>query len=182
MVRSSKKTRYIPPDYTIRTHPDLPGTVVYISPDKIYALAYVGRAVNLKWNYRFRDAKHLETYISDFFESLLKKEKEKAKSKPGKDFRHSLKIGDILSYSWGYDQTNVDFFQVVKTTEKSVSIRQIASTVEQRGFMSGDAKPIKDRFVGPIQTKRVKPNNLLNATHGIMKPYDGKPKYVSWGG
>ena len=37
-----------------------------------------------------------------------------------------MEIGTILVNRWGYDQTNVDFFQVIKVTEKTVVIRQIA--------------------------------------------------------
>jgi hypothetical protein len=34
------------------------------------------------------------------------------------------KVGDILYSSWGYDQTNIEFFKVVKTSEFSVWIQQ----------------------------------------------------------
>ena len=37
-----------------------------------------------------------------------------------------MEIGTILVNRWGYEQTNVDFFQVIKVTEKTVVIRQIA--------------------------------------------------------
>jgi hypothetical protein len=34
-------------------------------------------------------------------------------------------IGTIWATSWGYDQTNVEFFQVVRETAKSVWVREI---------------------------------------------------------
>lgn len=34
-------------------------------------------------------------------------------------------VGDILRSSWGYDQTNVDYYQVVSMTKASVYIRKI---------------------------------------------------------
>ena len=40
-----------------------------------------------------------------------------------------VKVGDIFSGSWGYDQTNVDFFEVVAVTKsgKSARIRPVQS-------------------------------------------------------
>lgn len=34
-------------------------------------------------------------------------------------------VGDVLVSSWGYDQTNIDFYEVVKVTPKMVSIVRI---------------------------------------------------------
>ena len=34
-------------------------------------------------------------------------------------------VGDIFYSSWGYDQTNVDFYQVVKTTPKTIALKKI---------------------------------------------------------
>lgn len=39
------------------------------------------------------------------------------------------KIGDILVSSWGWDQTNVDFYEVVAVTKSSVRIRLVKSKV-----------------------------------------------------
>lgn len=39
------------------------------------------------------------------------------------------KVGDILYSSWGYDQTNIEFFKVVKTSEFSVWIQKVGSEV-----------------------------------------------------
>lgn len=35
------------------------------------------------------------------------------------------KLGDILVMSWGYDQTNIDFYQVIAVTKASVRLRKI---------------------------------------------------------
>ena len=53
-----------------------------------------------------------------------------------------VKVGDVFSCSWGYDQTNVDFFQVIKIVGKnSVRIREVMPTCVQDdacGPMSAD--------------------------------------------
>ena len=41
---------------------------------------------------------------------------------------HSVKLGDWFYCSWGYDQTNVDFYKVVGVTPKSVKIQKWTTT------------------------------------------------------
>ena len=38
---------------------------------------------------------------------------------------HPFKVGDVFVESWGYNQTNIDFYEVTKVTPKSVYIREI---------------------------------------------------------
>lgn len=41
--------------------------------------------------------------------------------------KYGVKVGDLFYCSWGYEQTNVDFFQVIALVgESSVRIRQVA--------------------------------------------------------
>ena len=58
-----------------------------------------------------------------------------------------IKIGTIFECDWGYDQTNVDFYQVVRRTAKSVWIREINHTSEPAGPLSWHVKPLKDHFI-----------------------------------
>ena len=73
---------------------------------------------------------------------------------------NTFKIGDILDYEWGYDQTNVEFFQVVGITAsgKSVKIRKIKQTCIGANDMTGTCIALKDQFIenAPVLIKRVK--------------------------
>lgn len=54
-------------------------------------------------------------------------------------------VGDILVSSWGYDQTNIDFYKVVKATEKSVWLQPIKQqTVQQTGWLSENVMPVDE--------------------------------------
>ena len=56
-------------------------------------------------------------------ENTPEKKKTTAKEKTNK---YGVKVGDIFSASWGYDQTNVDFFQVIALVgETSVRVREV---------------------------------------------------------
>ena len=56
---------------------------------------------------------------------------------------HNLEAGDHLSYSWGYDQTNIDYFIVTRTTAKSVWIAPVQSMVVESevSFMTDVVRP-----------------------------------------
>jgi hypothetical protein len=60
------------------------------------------------------------------------------KQKAKELFQMPYKVGDILHHSWGYDQTNCDFYQVVEAKKASVILKKIgAKTVPgSEGFMS----------------------------------------------
>ena len=59
----------------------------------------------------------------------------------------SVKIGDIFYDSWGYDQTNIDFYQVVGLRGKSsVELRAIHSLHEPDGYMSEKVRPDVGNF------------------------------------
>ena len=64
-----------------------------------------------------------------------------------------VKIGDIFSYSWGYEQTNVNYFQVVALKgTKQVIIREISyETAETTGLDSYKVRPCKDVFLKDSQ-------------------------------
>lgn len=34
-------------------------------------------------------------------------------------------VGDVLQSRWGYDQTNYDFYEVIKTTAKTVTLKKL---------------------------------------------------------
>ena len=66
-----------------------------------------------------------------------------AEKEANKDVIASVKVGDVFSMSWGYDQTNVDFFQVIaKAGKSSVRIRQVCPKVisEKPGMMCATRK------------------------------------------
>ncbi len=98
------------------------------------------------------------------------------------------KVGDILCCAWGYDQTNVDFYKVLKVLSKSVIIQHIAAKVTEKGFMSGEAVPYEphtvDKYDSETKTKRVNLDrdgyNVRISSYSTAFLWDGKPHYTSW--
>lgn len=67
-------------------------------------------------------------------ETEIETEEPKAeKPKPEKKNKFGVQVGDIFSCTWGYDQTNVDFFQVIKLCgEQSVKVREVVPKIKLR--------------------------------------------------
>ena len=66
----------------------------------------------------------------------IKKEDQKKKSE--KTNIYGVKVGDIFCASWGYEQTNNDFFQVVALVGKqSVRVREVHLEIINRDPISG---------------------------------------------
>jgi hypothetical protein len=55
--------------------------------------------------------------------------------------------------SWGYDQTNVNYFQVTRVSAKGVWVREIGceSVPGTQGFMCQDVKPSPGKFLDRSQ-------------------------------
>jgi len=96
-------------------------------------------------------------------------------------------VGDIFYSSWGYDQTNVEFYQVVKTTPKMVALRPIEKkVVNKRGEPSEAVMPEANKFSGPPIRKKLGEYNgkaLVRLTnYSSAYQWDGKPKWqTAWG-
>lgn len=55
--------------------------------------------------------------------------------------------GDILSCSWGYEQTRVDFYEVTKVTTKTITVREIHKRYVSRGERGdGSVVPVPGAF------------------------------------
>lgn len=94
---------------------------------------------------------------------------------------HGLKVGDILVSSWGYDQTNIDFYQVQKVTPKGVVIQAIQKeVVGDQGKPSEKVMPLKDRWDtrDKPMTKRPGPGGRVKiSSYENAYPWGGQPEF-----
>ena len=101
-------------------------------------------------------------------------------------FREMPNVGDIFSYQWGYDQTNVQYFQVTKTTKAMVYMREInkESVPNSESFMSDKVMPVKDSFISEkeIRKKVYWYNEVphVSMDYGSCELWNGKPEHRSW--
>ena len=98
---------------------------------------------------------------------------------------NSISIGDIFVSSWGYDQTNIDAYQVVEKKSKTIILSEIriSQVPGTEGYMSCQVVPVKDAFVDKNVTikKLVNTNGIKFSSYKYANKWDGKSSYYnSW--
>ena len=88
-------------------------------------------------------------------------------------------VGDVLYNSWGYEQTNVDWYQVVEVKAKSVVIRAIKKNFGASGRDCGYSQPRRDDFCGEPMLKPLSESGSLTMRHGAATKWDGRAVYES---
>lgn len=173
--------RYVPADSRMMTGAGV-GGVAYVreGEGRFYAMGYAGKSAKAAFNYSFHKRENRDQYVTEFFSRLAARELRRRVAKTQRDaFEHTLKVGDILVCSWGYEQTNIDWYEVVRVpSTKSAVIREIANaTKEETGFMTGSCTPAPGKYVGEEMTKRVGHGNSVRiASYSHASPWDGKPE------
>jgi len=145
-----------------------------------HAMAFAGKQSKPLWHYWFHSEDQRQRRIDD----TVRKRKEQIEFKEKQrqerlQYKHGLKVGDILYSVWGYEQTNVNFYQVTAVKDKFVEIREIAKKVDSYGS-SGENRvvPVPNRFVGPEQTKMVLPHDWVKIhSYELARKWDGRPLY-----
>lgn len=82
----------------------------------------------------------------EYAEKIREEEKQTpayGKGKKVKTNKFGVKVGDLFRTSWGYEQTNNDFFQVVELVgSMSVRVREVCPPVISREAVSGMSEDI----------------------------------------
>lgn len=103
--------------------------------------------------YRFRKAKSREAYIASEREKEVRVEAAKAARKASvraarENFVNPYAAGQILYKTWGYEQTNVEWYRVEAVKGKTVTLQRLGSNVEETAFMGGWSTPVLGSKVG----------------------------------
>ena len=89
----------------------------------------------------------MDEKIAECAASLRSHEASKAARAAERRKPHDLVVGDVLSAMWGYDQTNVDYYQVTRTSDRCVWVRPIAAESKETASMQGDCVPRPGAFL-----------------------------------
>ena len=155
---------------------------------KYTAMVFAGKRSKYDKYYGFKTAERRDEYVKEYFEDIAasyeskKKYAEKKKSMVAENLE-KFNVGDILVSSWGYDQTNIDFYQIVGRTDKMVTIRAIGKDCKVTGNGYDDkVMPIKDYFIGGKMKKKIGAYGISLTSYSSAWLWDGNPKYeTAWG-
>lgn len=92
-----------------------------------------------------------------------------------------MKVGDILVSKWGYEQTNVSFYEVVKSTPKTVELVKIEKATTPTALMQFAAMPLPGKHQGEKFRRRVNTCSSIPSCRITDYEYaylwDGKPAH-----
>jgi len=144
------------------------------------------------FNYRFAYVERLYEYCAKYINDKIAAQEFRAARKlkvkaEAAEKAAAVKIGDIFIDSWGYEQTNVDFYQVVaKPSAKTVIVREIACRSEDGSQMShgmaDNVFPVRDAFIGSEMKKRIDNyGGFKTSSYSSARPADeNRSYYRSW--
>jgi len=186
MRHSFPREFYLPKSQTL-TPVDCAGTDAaiwtYETAGVPYAIGFHGKAAKPDFHHRFRSTERRAEHIAGYLEGRKQRAAAMAEQKTKRQAPHTLKIGDVLVCSWGYDQTNIDYYQVTRVPgAQTVEIRKIAAkSGPEEGFMTAYCTADRDNFVGEPMIKRANSSNCVRiASYACASPWDGRRDRYSW--
>lgn len=116
---------------------------------RLGACVFFGRQAAPVWNYLFSTPAAREARIRQTFEGRRASAKAKSdRLAERKAWVPDYKPGDILYTSWGYEQTNVDFYEVTAVRGKHVELRQLAQAKVRTDMDQGRCVPQSGSYIG----------------------------------
>ena len=142
------------------------------------ATGFCGRRTKADFRFRYSSPERREAAVREYFQNrraVLERQKDRRKPKARK-----LEVGHILMAMWGYEQTNVDFFQVTALVGSTmVELRPIrGNTTGESGYMQGYTVPRADAFTGDPIRRRVNGDRVRIDDVRSASIWDGRP--VNW--
>jgi len=155
--------------------------------DRVWLKAYRGKAINASGNYSFRDLAKAEAYAAEFAATEARgiarsaaRRAERAEALAAVKASDFWAVGDVGTYSWGYDQTNTEFWQVVEVKAKTILIRRLQANKGYDQWEAGTTQPRRNEFRDDkVLTKRVGVNGSVGMDFGGLYKWDGKASYWS---
>lgn len=157
---------------------------VWNNGDKYYTVGFVGKSGKPSFNhYGTKDQifGHIDKWVDNKVlianKKVEQKESDKLERKKAAD---RVKVGDVFLNSWGYEQTNTNFYQVVEVKGLYVKVLPISyEIVKDEGGYNYRVKPIKDSFKpGSEPIRRL--ITAYNEKDVYIKSEYGSCSLVSW--
>ncbi len=164
------------------------GSVYYLAEvrGKLVAAGYQGKSIKPSFWHSFRSAEHRQQFVERWADEVRAKQAQRERRRAERaQSTHSLLKGSVLVATWGYEQTNKDFFEVVEVvSDKTVVIRPIGSTLEVDGpvAMSGKVFPKFGSYTGEPMRKRATAAGVRISSYKFASVWDGQAERCTWYG
>ena len=158
--------------------------------DKPVAIAFPIKGKNSIWYYGFRSKESMQKKIDALIEGRIKWKEEVKKRRAERYQPHNVKVGDIFYSSWGYDQTNIDYFKITKLIGKNkVEYAKVStnilydndSTLHKSQDKTTPGSNVGKSVRGLINMTGGRPSISIESFASAY-PWDGKPLYQTASG
>ena len=176
----AKKERYIPAGYVSLAIENSADVVVYTNNDngKFSAICFAGKAVNPTWYYLFRSEEAMLAQVSKTVNNRIARAAEVAKYKAERLAPTNLKEGDILYCSWGYDQTQVDFYKVKEVVGNNrIKIVPMTAIVAKQSTGADYMVAGEEKGTPMLKVANGRQNSVKITSYSNAYLWDGQPKY-----
>ena len=138
------------------------------------AVAFVGKQAKPKWRCFFSTEEQRAREIDRLFRSVQERQARVAAQQAERVAGHRFQPGDTVYTSWGYEQTNVDWYRVTKTY---VWLKRLASVQTETGFMSGTCVPGQESTKS--EARHFARGQYVHIDRHSDSKWDGRPKQYS---
>lgn len=118
---------------------------------KAHLMGFSGKRNKPDFNYLLKNEAAARAYAAEHAVRVKDAEARRAASKAARydvDASKHYKVGDILHTSWGWEQTNVEFFKIIRVLPKAIEVVAIgAHLAEATGPMQGRFVPDPDHEI-----------------------------------
>jgi hypothetical protein len=163
--------RYVPKNYKEAVRDDTLSAIAYVgqTAGAVYGIGYSGKRNKPDWHHRFRKPEDCAAHISKWLAGIRQSKALKAdRMAKRKEAGRGLEVGNVLRHSWGYDQTNIDYYEVTALIGSTmVEIREIGCESFDTAWMQGESAPLKGSYTSKPPMRRV--------------AKDGAVKIFEWG-
>jgi hypothetical protein len=126
--------------------------VAYLYPStnangKPAAVVFYGKSDKPVSRHYYLSEKQREQAVTRAFEGRRITLAEKAKRRAERTaWVPDYKVGDVLHTCWGYEQTNVEFFEVVEVRGKHLILRELQQERTETGWQQGTCRPVPGKY------------------------------------
>jgi hypothetical protein len=138
------------------------GVEIYINTDRCAAMFFSGKRAKPDWHYRYGNAAKMHKAITDSIQSCNERAERKAAQRKEKAaWVHDVKVGDVFRCSWGYDQTNIDYYEVTALIGKTMcDVRELKQEIHETEFMQGKCIPTPGKYAMEADYSKEKENGV----------------------
>ena len=180
MLKTLLREYYVPENTTSLTLEGGLATVYTFTSaaGKPAAVAFAGRQAKPVWRYSFGIEEQRGEQIAKLFRSVRERKTQVEARRAEWTAGHAFRPGDTVYTSWGYEQTNIEWYRVTRATKSYVWLKLLASVEKEiTGMMSGTSVPGED--TNKAETRHFARGESIHVGYNSGTKWDGRPKHYS---